>query len=76
MILGLVSSTIRITCAIKARLDSLPVGHGGGGGGKAGLGLAISKRIVELHGGTMTVASEIGKGSSFLFTLSMAGTQS
>lgn len=30
-----------------------------------GLGLAICKRLVELHGGNLTVASEIGKGTRF-----------
>jgi signal transduction histidine kinase len=34
-----------------------------------GLGLAISKEIVEHHGGQMWVESELGKGSSFSFTL-------
>jgi signal transduction histidine kinase len=34
-----------------------------------GLGLALSKRLVELHGGRLWLESELGKGSTFVFTL-------
>jgi signal transduction histidine kinase len=34
-----------------------------------GLGLALSRRLVELHGGRLWVDSEAGKGSTFVFTL-------
>jgi signal transduction histidine kinase len=35
----------------------------------AGLGLAISKALVEMHGGKLWIESELGKGSVFSFSI-------
>jgi two-component system CheB/CheR fusion protein len=37
--------------------------------GGTGLGLALTKKLVELHGGSIKVVSEFGKGSRFVFVL-------
>jgi signal transduction histidine kinase len=40
--------------------------------GGAGLGLAIAKRLIEEHGGKIWATSELGKGSTFHFTLPLS----
>ena len=38
----------------------------------SGLGLAIAKEIADLHGGRITVESEVGAGSTFIIWLPLA----
>ena len=46
--------------------------HGRTKKGGAGLGLAIAKGIVDAHGGKIDVASKLGEGAEFRFTLPLA----
>ena len=39
------------------------------GGAGAGIGMAVTRQIVEQHGGTVEAASELGRGSTFTLRL-------
>ena len=55
----------------QVQRDRLTMQEGSG----TGLGLSIVNEIVKLHGGRVGLESELGKGSTFWFTLPIAGTK-
>ena len=75
--LGLVTTDEHIVLLVRDRGPGIPEEllphifekfHKGVGGG-AGLGLAIAKQIADAHGGTLTVESFKGRGTTFRVTL-------
>jgi PAS domain S-box-containing protein len=47
--------------------------HGRGEFEGTGIGLAMCRRIVERHGGTITARSTLGQGATFIFTMPLFG---
>jgi PAS domain S-box-containing protein len=78
LVIGIRDQGIGISPAGQAKLfgpfqrleASRPEGVGG-----VGLGLLVCRRLVEAHGGHIWVKSELGRGSTFFFTLPLSGKE-
>ena len=67
--IGMNEKTLRTIFDPYEQEDSSMTSIGGG----IGLGLSISRQLVEMHGGTLKTSSILDEGSVFTFTLPLAG---
>ncbi len=63
--IGIEQENIKFIFNVFRQLDDSLTRSAGG----TGLGLPITKKLVELHGGVVTVESRLGEGSTFSFTI-------
>ena len=58
---------------LEGIFDTYKQGRAGREAGGSGLGLMIARRLVELHGGTLSAESQVGVGSRFTLSLPKNG---
>lgn len=74
VVIGISDNGVGIEASETKKIFDLFISSKGNAG--TGLGLAVCKRIVESHGGTISVTSEKGVGSVFTFSLPLSHNES
>jgi two-component system phosphate regulon sensor histidine kinase PhoR len=64
----------RVGGRLKGSLNGSLLGSGPPRGGGTGLGLSIARHLVEAHGGRIWAESREGEGSTFYFSVPVAGS--